>query len=399
MAAKHRSPPISAARKPGPSPDPGGVVATIERLTGITPCPTDLRNCANKYLRSESLFPTPRGEQVSNREKLIEEDAQTLLMNALALDEIFRGDTTLVIRVLLNEVNPDVLKKDCRTATREMEQRVQIYAYWQQRMAAVESLLCGNFDPKKDRIDKKSHPVDIIPNIPVPAPCALRAVRTLERIEQGRWQQGVRASDLLQQADAYLVLGDFDAAAFRARRAIALEPGNAHAWFIHIVALLKQRNHALSQMQRHRLEATEFADPMSAHERSAYDAAGEEASTASRVQESLDLVVPEALLNWPAGPGGQHEHPEWRRLVVDLMLSQAFRKIRIGGDLGESRRDFELNGFAKEWQLKLDAPELPRAAGEQPASKRRSLRCVKRSVTHCRSFLPNMRRIGRPLLI
>ena len=48
------------------------------------------------------------------------------------------------------------------------------------------------------------------------------------------------------------------------------------------------------------------------------------------------------------------------------MLAQVFRKVCLGGELSSSRRAFQLNGFAEEWRLKLDAPGIPCSASDEP---------------------------------
>jgi hypothetical protein len=365
MVTQHSSRPPAPARARSRPRDSNGVIAVLERLTGVTPYSNDLRHCANKYLRS-ALFPVPHGKKISNKQKLAEDGAQTLLMNALDLDEIFQGDTTLVVKILRGEINPAELEGRIQKATRTIEQRHKIYADSRQKVPAVASQLRGEIDFKQVRIVTEPQQTDL-PHDDAPSmPFALRAVRMLESLEQGRRRQHPSASELVQQADAYLALNDTDAAAIRAREAIELEPRKARARFILVVALLKQRDQSLSQRRRHLLEATELADPMSAHERSARSAADAEANKASSLQDQLDLVVPEALLNWPTGAWGQYEHADWRLVVVGLMLAQAFRKIQIGGELGESQLGFELNGLAEEWQLKLNAQGLQRSAGDPP---------------------------------
>lgn len=363
MATLKTSQSLPSSRKRGPSRSLAGVIATLEELTGIKPCPRELRDTANKYLRSK-LFLQRRSERGSYETRLAQPGARTLLMNALNLDEIFRGNTALVVSILLGEVDKNELDKRCTEATRDIERRARVYVYWQQRMPAVQAVLSGKVDLAKERLEALLDNASATSTDKVYTPFALRAVRTLERAEQGRRSYNPSTSDLVEQADAYLMLGDHDAATARARQATELDPTNTRAWFIRVVAVLKQRNRALSETKRYRLEATEAAEPMSAHERSAHEAADEAAMQASTNQEMLDRIVPEALLHWPTGTWGQHEHSDWRALVRDLMLAQAFRKILMGDKLGSSRRALELNGLAEEGRLMLDAPQIPGSAND-----------------------------------
>lgn len=338
----------------------------MERLTGIRPLPNEIRDVANKYLRSEELFPKqPKGEN-ENESKLARPGAHNLILNALTLDEIFLGNTKLVVRILLGEASGDEISKNCLAAREDIERRAKVYGYWQQRIPLVEPTIEG-IDFREKRID------DLLAKAPqpseckLPAPYALRAIRTLERIEEHPRIQGIRASDLVEQAEAYLALDDFDEAAARARRAIEMDPNNAQAWFIRVVSALKSRNKFLAETQRHRIEASEIAEPMSAHERSAYEAADDASSKAAESQEKLDDIVPQALLNWPKNQWGGYEHHVWRQKLLLLMLSQAFRQVCLSGYPGSSKHAFELNGFAPEWALKLNVLEWRHLQGDSVA--------------------------------
>ncbi|MCG9078179.1 hypothetical protein [Laribacter hongkongensis] len=91
-----------------------GVIATIERLTGQTPCPVFLRNSLNKYLYEEALFEDARKGRAgkSKRQgKLIQGETDALVMNVLNLDQVFNGATTAVVRIVSGEVEGKELEE------------------------------------------------------------------------------------------------------------------------------------------------------------------------------------------------------------------------------------------------------------------------------------------------
>lgn len=286
----------------------------------------------------------------TNEAKLARPGAHKLILNALTLDEIFLGNTTLVVHILLGNASKEEISKHCLAAREDIERRAKVYGYWQQRIPLVEPII-KELDFSEKLIDDLLAKTPLPNECKLPAPYALRAVRTLERIEEHPRLHGVRASDLVEQAEAYLALDDFDEAAARARRAIDIDPNNAQAWFIRVVSALKSRNKFLAEAQRHHIEASEIAEPMSAHERSAYEAAGDASIKASESQDKLDQIVPLALLNWPKTQWGSYEHYAWRQKLMLLMLAQAFRKVSLNGYEGHSKHAFELNGFAPEWEI------------------------------------------------
>ena len=363
MSTSNQAQKSNAYRSRGAPRNPNGVIATLERVTRQKPLPRDIRDTANKYLRSKDLFPKKGGALDTNEAKLARPGAHDLLLNALMLDQIFRGDTGLVVQLLKNETRPGDLSKHCAEARKEIERRAQIYNYWSQRMQRVEEVLATT-DLRTHSIEPLLRLEDEQPSSVPPEPLALRAVRKLESLEQRSSLSGPAASDFVEQAEAYLSLGDFATAEARARRAIELEPSNPRAWFTRVVAAVKDRNNHLASARRHRLEATEMAEPMSAHERWAHESADDAASKAADSQRALGEIVPQALLNWPKTTYGSYEHSDWRGMLLELMLDQAFLKVQMGGYLGESRQAFELNGFEKEWSLKLDTTELPRVTGD-----------------------------------
>lgn len=354
-----------ARRSRGAPRNPNGVIATLERITRQTPLPRDIRDTANKYLRSKELYPKQGGALDTNEGKLGRPGSHDLILNALTLDQIFRGNTKLVVQLLQGEVKWPELLKQCADAREDIARRAQIYAYWNQRMSSLATAL--------QEADLQTQPLGPLLTVdakegtrahePV-APLALRAVRKLESTELRSSLQGPTAADLVEQAEAYLSLGDFDTAEARARRAIELEPSNARAWFNRVIAALKKRNGHVATANSHRMEAVEIAEPMSAHERSAHEFADDAAMAAADSQQALSEIVPQALLHWPKSARGEYEHQDWRRMLLQLLLEQTFQKVQLGGHLGESRQAHELNGFANEWRLKLDAPERPRAAGD-----------------------------------
>ncbi len=160
----------------------------------------------------------------------------------------------------------------------------------------------------------------------------------------------------VEQADAYLALGDLATAEDKAAQAVARDPKQPRAWFIRVVAALKQRNIAYAKMRRHRFDAVEIAEAMSAHERMLYELADEGEEEMSQHQMRLDQLAPQALLHWPKAGSHRYEHPEWRQQVRDVFVQQAFGKVALGGYLGHSNDAYVLNGMVPEISLKHNDP-------------------------------------------
>ena len=111
-----------------------GVIATIERLTGQTPCPVFLRNSLNKYIYEEALFEDARKGRAgkSKRQgKLIQGETDALVMNVLNLDQVFNGATTAVVRIVSGEVEGKELEEMLERATAELQRRFDAYGYWE----------------------------------------------------------------------------------------------------------------------------------------------------------------------------------------------------------------------------------------------------------------------------
>jgi hypothetical protein len=355
------------AKSKGRPKSSNGVQATLEKLTGKTPCPRYLLQTANKYLRSElfSEFVT-RGVRTSNASKLSHDAARTLLMNALELDDLFLGDTGAVIKLLKHEFSAEELKAKLDAVHREASRRYERYAYWHQRGAALKTVMAEpavNF--KAERVDDLLNQYQTQATATRVGSFAMRAMQQLEQIEERGRLAGPNANVLAEQAEAYLDLGNTVEAAAKAQQATELDRHHAKGWFVRVVAAIRLRNAEAEQMHRWNIEATEVADPMSAHEAMANDMASEASSRLGQRQASLADLAAQALLHWPTTDRGRPAHPEWRAIVRKVFLKHCFWAIRLGGMMNDGMSAYVLNGFGPEWNLKWDQPSVRKFSGDE----------------------------------
>ncbi|WP_417067950.1 hypothetical protein [Niveibacterium terrae] len=310
---------------------PNGVVATIERLTGQTPCPEHLRSCLNKYLYVDGLFQGGRSRPPKELGRLEAGKTDALVLNVLSLDIVFAGDTQLVARILRGEVEGPELSESLTSAEGDLNRRYEAYGYWVLRMKQLRSVLLHEERPdlRTVRLHEYIKSPDPQTGVAHNSPFALRAVQQLERSEAKGRIGGASASDLVDQADAYFTLGDLARAATKAEEAIALEPQNAHAWFIRVMAALRLRNEALQHVQSYQIEADEIGLPLTGHEHWVAERRNEFLEIARRQDELLMEILPNALLNWPrAAPrSAAYEHGREWRLVRDQFIDAVFTKV------------------------------------------------------------------------
>jgi hypothetical protein len=344
-----------------------GVQAVVERLTGQKPCPAYLRNAANKYLDS-SLFPNSRRSEAERTEKLANKEAELILINALTLDEAFRGETEKVAKIIQYELDPTELSRAIDDAQREINRRFEIYAYWREHFGSLKGLLTDRqVDLKKQRLDEKLRQSQGQSPTTPPLPFALRAIQNLETIEErgrrGRWS----ADEYAEQAEAYFALKDYAKASQKARDAITVEPNHARAWFIRVMVALHQRNRAIHEMQRQQMISEEVAEPMSAHETMARELANEQASIAASFHEDLNAILPKALSNWPRANRWQFEHADEYRIVRDIFIDQAFLTA-MNGKRNATRQEVRtLNGLGPIWPTWHFPPFKSEASDSKPA--------------------------------
>ncbi|WP_153117683.1 hypothetical protein [Rhodocyclus tenuis] len=329
-----------------------GVQAVVERLTGQKPCPAYLRHAANKYLDS-SLFPNSRRSEAGRAEKLANKEAELILLNALKLDEAFRGETETVAKIIQNELDPTELSRTIDDTQREINRRFEIYSYWREHFGTLKAILTDRqVDFKKQRLDEKLRQSQGQSPTTPPLPFALRAIQNLETIEErgrrGRWS----AAEYAEQAEAYFALKDYAKASQKARDAITVEPNHARAWFIRVMVALHQRNRAIHEMQRQQMISEEVAEPMSAHETMARELADEQASIAASFHDDLNSILPKALSNWPRATRWQFEHADEYRIVRDIFIDQAFLTAMNGKRNAPSREVRTLNGLGPIWPSK-----------------------------------------------
>lgn len=355
--------------------EPGGVQATIERLTGQRPCPDHLRAAANKYLKSD-LFPTNHKSKISNKDILSAPSADILLINTLELDQVFQGDTDVVVGIMLGRYIKKDLNDKIENAESEIKRRFEIYSYWMQRIGSLKSILNDDAtDLKTERLDMKLKSFQHDSSLRTPAPFALRAIQQLETIEERGRLGRPTADECAEQADAYMALGDFVKADKKAQEAIDVDPNHARAWFVRVMVALKQRNLAISEMQHHQMIATEIAEPMSGQESWAREMADDAANKAADFHSHLREILPKALLHWPK-INNKYDHNEERIIVRDLFVDQVFSLVTVRNYSVSNRSLSEINGFGPEWALlnssnysaafmsEVDSKELPLSAEE-----------------------------------
>lgn len=338
-----------------------GVIATIERLTGQAPCPTFLRNSLNKYLYEGALLEGASKGRASKKKvqgKLIQGETDALVMNVLNLDQVFNGATTAVVRIVSGEVEGKELEEMLDRAGAELQRRFDAYGYWVQRVEQLKKILGeGNVDLKKVRLDQLIKTPSDASVSSHQNPFALRAFQQLERIEEKGRLGAPTVAELVEQADAYLALGDMRRATAKACSALEVDKTNARAWFIRVMAGLQARNAALRQMRHQEMVAQEIAEPMSAHEVWAREMASEEQGKAADCQQALNKILPQALLHWPRAFAGSrsYEHGRERHVVRDLFINAIFAKV---AGPQAFPRNYYLNGLEAEWKFRRENSDL-----------------------------------------
>ena len=341
-----------------------GVQATIERLTGKTPCPEVLRNSLNKYLYDPRLFAGARKTGTRVLGKLSSPDTDALVKNLLDLDEVLRGDPESVVAIVTGDMPPERRRQLIEDAAGEMQRRLDIYRYWVARMRSLQDVLDREPDLRREALGPLLSAVPEQAAQAELAPFALRAVQELERSEERARSGPATADELAARADAYLALGDNAGAGQNARRAIALDGSHGRAWFVRVIAALRQRNMALGESRRQRMIAQEIAEPMSPHESMALELADEAADTAARHRDDLEAILPEALLHWPRSATG-FQHPDQRRIVRDLFVHSVFGVAVHGRRHDSSEQCYRVNGLGPEWDDERARLPYPASHGHE----------------------------------
>lgn len=331
-----------------------GVVATIERLTGKTPCPEYLRQALNKYLYQEHLFEGAKSGNAGGTRKLgrmHSPDTDNLVRNLLDLDALFRGETNTVKEVVTRTITEDELQQKLTEAEHTMQQRIDIYRYWLDRVASARKVLADpNVNLKSDRLDEKLSVAMRDGTRAIP-PFALHALWVQEASESKGRTGLPSATEYVERADAYLALDDLVHAERNACCALEQDKACARAWFIRVAIALRRRQSAMRTFNQKRMEAQECAEPLSAHERWAMEQADEAACDAWQHQRSLDAILPQAVLHWPRRNGRRDHADLWkqvRNLFVDRMFLIAVHDVQRAG----TRQQWAyLNGLEPEWEL------------------------------------------------
>lgn len=330
-----------------------GVQATIERLTGETPCPPYLRDALNKYWRHERLVGSQGRRQAAGDDATLNQLADVhldnLVHNLLDLDALLLGDTGKVIDVVTGIMETHALHKELASIEGIMQRRMDIYRHWLERMASVRATLAQpGFDLRSERLDDRLSPGVPETSRTIPS-FALHALHVQEASETKGGAPG--AADYVERADAYLALGDLASADKNACLAVGQDLSCARAWFIRVVVALRRRQEATRAHRRKVIEAQECAEPASAHERWAMELADEAAGDAQEQHRTLLAILPQAIVHWPR-TAKRHDHTAlWkqvRRLFIDSMFAIAAHARQR---FGTSQQWARANGLEPEWAL------------------------------------------------
>lgn len=336
--------------------DADGVIGTIERLTGMVPCPEFLRTALNKYLECDAVFPGAvdrTGKKV--RGTLQSPGTDALVVNVLELDQLFRGNTTLVARIVRGEVGAEELSEKLQAALAEYKRRADTYARWSDRETALRAALTGgSLNLREARLDIPRGAGAQLADAHGSSGFALRAIATLEESEERGRLARPTADEYVERADAYLALGDPVRADAHAVQALSVNKAHPRAWFIRVTIALQRRGLALQQMRHHEMIAQEAAEPLSSQERWAREMAGEASGRAATQQQKLAEILPKALVHWPTSGQRRFEQPEMRTQVRDLFIDLVFASATTGLHRHLKPQDlYRVNGLDAEWQLEV----------------------------------------------
>lgn len=332
-----------------------GVQATVERLTGETPCPPYLRETLNKYWRHERLIGSQGRRRAAGEDATLNQlkdvHLDNLVHNLLDLDALFVGDTGKVIDVITGRMETHVLDGELVSIEGVMQRRMEIYRHWLDRMASVRATLAQpGLDLRVDRLEDqlsvgRREDARAIPSF------ALHALQVQEASEARQGGGEPSAADFVERADAYLALGDLASADKNACLAIGQDASCARGWFIRVVVALRRRQEAMRAHRRKRIEAQECAEPASAHERWAMDQADDAAGDAQEQHRILLAILPQAIVHWPCTVK-RHDHPAlWKQvrgLFVDSMFAIAAHDTQRFGSRQQWAR---VSGLEPEWAL------------------------------------------------
>jgi len=330
-----------------------GVQATIERLTGEIACPPYLRDALNKYWRHDRLTGGQGRRRAANDDatlnQLADVDLDNLVHNLLDLDALFLGDTGKVIDVVTGVMDMHDLDEELASIEGVMQRRMEIYRHWLDRMASVRATLAQpGLDLRTERLEDRlstggREAARTIPSF------ALHALHLQEASEAKGGAPS--AADYVERADAYLALGDLASADRNACLAVGQDSSCARGWFIRVVVALRRRQEATRAYRRKVIEAQEFAEPASAHERWAMDLADEAAGNAQDQHQTLLMILPQAIVHWPR-TAKRHDHAALWKQVRSLFIDSMFAIVAHDTQrFGTSQQWARVNGLEPEWAL------------------------------------------------
>lgn len=268
-----------------------GVIETLRRLFGTD---QDYK-LASKYAR-ESLLKNHLEVSPGIVFKRSPE-CDNLIKNLLALDSVFNSQK-LVTRLAGGEVPATELHQEIERARERLEQKLQAYGYWVDRLNSLEIVLREQPSLEDFALEDRLS-VDVQGKTAGKgAPYALRAVQLLEKVEEQGRSSLLSPDQLNEKAWALYRLGLSGQAVAEARKAVKEDPEHSEAWMLLAICCINEKRAADQEVARYEFQREE-ADPMSGHERWAEDMRDMAEDRRAKALNDHRAVVFPALLYWP----------------------------------------------------------------------------------------------------
>lgn len=233
-----------------------------------------------------------------------------LIKNLLALDSVFNSQK-LVTRLADGEVQAAELHQEIERARERLEQKLQAYGYWVDRLNSLEVVLREQPSLEDFALEDRLS-VDVQGKTAGKgAPYALRAVQLLEKVEEQGRISLLSPDQLSDKAWALYRLGLSDQAVAEARKAVKADPAHSEAWMLLAICCINEKRAADQEVARYEFQREE-ADPMSGHERWAEDMRDIAEDRRSKALTDHRSVVFPALLYWPRDHENAHRGYRYR---------------------------------------------------------------------------------------
>lgn len=281
-----------------------------------------------------------------------------LIKNLLALDSVFNSQK-LVTRLADGEVQAAELHQEIERARERLEQKLQAYGYWVDRLNALEVVLREQPSLEDFALEDRLS-VDVQGKTSGKgAPYALRAVQLLEKVEEQGRVSLLSPDQLNEKAWALYRLGLSDQAVAEARKAVKADPEHSEAWMLLAICCINEKRAADQEVARYEFQREE-ADPMSGHERWAEDMRDMAEDRRAKALTDHRAVVFPALLYWPQDPENPYRRYRYRENYEQIRnwcidwLYALLLPSNFSMDV-DRQHVYAANGLAPEfiWQEKL----------------------------------------------